>query len=210
MLITNHGFRESTGGNGRGSRSELDRQREVPQSRGQSLKYAVFYLAVAILLFLAGRLAQQPRADRTYSGPVLNVGFELSLSHDSEATHERNDTNGGTPHVIRVRVSNRGNRSVFYPIYNGTSRPVGYVVYRAGPGSEWVPVPSSEGSTGSPQPSITAGVTWIEMPPGGWVDGMYSDSGRPDGDHAYEIELKVSTQGEITRLFSQAYRLNSQ
>ena len=60
-------------------------------------------------------------------------------------------------------------------------------------------------STSAP-PSVGGKVAWVEMPPGGWVDGMYNDPGSPGVDHAYE---KVETNDNVVRFISQPYRLSA-
>ena len=46
---------------------------------------------------------------------------------------------------------------------------------------------------------------WIEMPPGGWVDGEFQDVGKSTEEHAYEIYVKNARDGKEIRIVSQPY-----
>ena len=198
-----------TSGNGTGRQDVLDRHLEKARERPRNLKFAIFYLAVGVLLFLANQFAQQPQTDGNQPNAVLNVGLDLSVGRKPEPTGTGNDPTKGATYAIRFRLTNRGNQSVFYPVYPGTNRPIGRLFYRTAPGSEWVVLswPKEPTST-SARPSVGGKVAWVEMPPGGWVDGIYDDPGSPGGDHAYEIDLKVATNGNVVRFISQAYRVS--
>jgi hypothetical protein len=58
-------------------------------------------------------------------------------------------------------------------------------------------------------PNVGGKVGWVEMPPGGWVGGIYDDPGSPRGDHANEIDLQFATNGNVIGFFSQAYRVDA-
>jgi len=47
------------------------------------------------------------------------------------------------------------------------------------------------------------------MPPGGWADGEYEDPGSPAGEHAFELEVKLATDGKVSPLLSHAYAVNA-
>jgi len=209
--MINDEFRgQLTSGNGTGPRGVLGRHPGNQQERKQNLKYATFYLVVAVLLFLANQLAKHPRGDGSQSDAVLNVGFDLSVGRKPEPIRARNDSAEEATYVIRFRLTNRGNQSVFYPVYPGTNRPIGRIVYRVTPGSEWIRLSWPIKPISPPAVSRVEGdVAWVEMPPGGWVDGVYDDPGSPGRDHAYELDLKVATNDKVTRFFSEPYRLNS-
>jgi hypothetical protein len=194
-------------GNGAGRRSAL---RAVnARERRQNLKYAVFYLVVAALLFLSNQFAKHERREENQSNTALNVAVDLSVGRKSPATTTGRYSANQATYIIRFRVTNRGNRSVFYPVYPGTNRPIGHIVYRVAPGSEWMVLPRPEEPISPPALRVEGGVAWVEMPPGGSVDGVYDDPGSPGGDHAYELDLKAATNEKITRFFSQTYRLNT-
>jgi hypothetical protein len=199
-----------TSGNGAGRQDVVNRHPEKQQERARNLKFAIFYLAFGVVLFLANQFAKQPQGDGNQRNAVSNVGLDLSVGRKPKPTGTGNAPTEGATYAIRFRLTNRGNQSVFYPAYPGTNRPIGRLVYRAAPRSEWVVLswPKEITSTSAP-PSVGGKVTWVEMPPGGWVDGVYNDPGSPGGDHAYELDLKVVTNDNVVRFISQAYRVNA-
>lgn len=197
-----------TSGNGTGRRGVLHPKN--PQARRQNLKYAVFYLVVAVLLFLANQFAKHPPADGNQSDAALNVALDLSVGRKSDANRTGGYPANEATYVIRFRLTNRGNQSVFYPVYPGTNRPIGHIVYRVAPGSDWMALsPPEKPLSTSALPSAEGNVAWVETPPGGWVDGVYEDPGSPGGDHAYELDLKVAPHEKVTRFYSQAYRVTA-
>lgn len=197
-----------TSGNGTGLRDVVDRHPEKQQERARNLKFAIFYLAVGVVLLLANQFAKQPQGDGNQRNAVLNVGLDLSVDRKPEPTSGNAPTERAT-YAIRFRLTNRGNQSVFYPVYPGTNRPIGRLVSRVAPGSEWVVLswPKEPTST-SARPSL-GGVAWVEMPPDGWVDGIYDDPGSPSGDRAYQLDLKVAANDNVFRLVSQVYRVST-
>ena len=197
-----------TSGNGTGHQGLMDRHAEKQEERARNLKCAIFCLAVGVLLFLSNQFAKQGQADGKQANALSNVGLDLSVGRTPESTG--NDPTKGATYAILFRLTNRGNQSVFYPVDHGTNRPVGRLVYRVAPGSEWVVLrwPKEPTSTLA-LPTVEGKVAWIEMPPGGWVDGIYDDPGLPRGDHAYEIDLKIATNDNVIRFISQPYRLNA-
>lgn len=198
-----------TSGNGTGRQDVTDRDSERQQERARNLKFAIFYLAVGALLFLGNRFAKHPQVNGNQANAVLNVGLDLSVGKP-EPTGTGNDPTEKATYSIRFRLTNRGNQSVFYPVYRGTNRLIGRLVYRVAPGSEWVVLSwPKEPTPTSARPSVGGKVAWVEMPPGGWVDGIYDDPGPPGGDHAYELDLKVPTNGNVVRFISQAYRVSA-
>jgi len=191
-------------GNGT-ARQSVDRHREKPPN----LKFGIFYLAVGVLLFLANQFAKQPEADRNQPNPLSNVSLVLSVGGKPGPIGIRNDPTVGAAYAIHFRLANRGNQSVFYPVNADTNHPKGQLVYRVAPGSEWEELswPKQSASASAP-PSVGGKISWIEMPPGGWVDGTYQDPGTPGRDHAYEIDLKVAGGDNVVRFVSQAYGVN--
>jgi hypothetical protein len=201
-----------TFGNSRGRQDVLDRHAEKLQERARNLNFAIFYLAVGVVLLLANQFAKQPQGDGNQRNAVLNVGLDLSIGRKPEPTGAGigNNLTEAATYTIRFRLTNRGNQSVFYPVFPGTNRPIGRLFYRAAPGSEWVVLswPQEITSTSGP-PSVGGMVAWVEMRPGGWVDGFYDDPGSPGVDHAYELDLKVETNDKVVRLISQPYRVSA-
>lgn len=159
-----------TSGNGTGPQDVVDGDSGKQQERARNLKFAILYLAVGVFLFVANQSAKQPQADGNQ--PNANVGLDLSVGKP-EPTGTGNDPTEKATYAIRLRLTNRGNQSVFYRVYPGTNRPIGRLVYRVAPGSEWVVLswPKEPTST-SARPSVGGTVAWVEMPPGGWVDGV--------------------------------------
>ena len=46
---------------------------------------------------------------------------------------------------------------------------------------------------------------WIEMPPGGWVDGEFPDPGESPDEHAYAIYVKTDRDANGIRIVSKSY-----
>ena len=67
---------------------------------------------------------------------------------------------------------------------------------------------AKEPTSTSARPSVGSKVAWVEMPPGGWVDGIYDDPGSPGGDHAYQLDLRVATADNVVRFILQPYRVS--
>jgi hypothetical protein len=202
--------RHIASGNRTGHQGVHDHDAPNRQERTQHLKYAIFYLFVAALLFLANELAKYPRPNANQPDSPVNVALDLSVGRTSQSARARNYPTEMTTYVIRFRLTNRGNHSAFFAIDRDTARPLGHIVYRVAPGSEWMALSRLEKRTStSAQPSAQDGVAWAELPPGGWVDGVYDDPGLPGGDHAYELDLKAANNDKVIRLISQAYRVNA-
>lgn len=196
-----------TSSNGTGRQDVVDRDSEKQQEQARNLKFAIFYLAVGVLLFLANRVAKQPQADGNQPNAVLTAGLDLSVGKPEPTG---NDQTERATYAIRFRLTNRGNQSVFYPVYPGTNRPIGHLVYRVAPGSEWVALSWPKDPTSAlARPSVEGKIDWVEMPPGGWVDGIYDDPGSPRGDHAYELDLKLASSDNVVRFVSHAYRVSA-
>lgn len=199
--MSNRFGRHPAFGNGSGTQGVPDVHGRDPQERKRNIKYAIFYLVVAALLFLFNQLAKRRPADAPSSDPASSVDVDLSVGDKPEPS--RAEQMRETWYVIRFRVTNRGNQAIFYRVYANTNRPAGQIVYRVAPAAEWIP----ESPTSDPrQPSGESNFAWVEMPPGGWVDGLYDDSETPKGDHAYEFDVR--TADKMTRLFSRPYRVS--
>lgn len=193
-------------GNSAGRSGPHDHRPENESDRAHNLKYAIFYSTVAVLLILANQLAKYPGAHANQPEAAPDIRLNLSISRESETARMENESTAAASYVIRFRLTNQGNRPIYYPVDPTTNSPMGHIVYRAAPGSEWIP---EKPTTAPSQTRGGSDTAWVEMPPGGWVDGMYEDPGLPAGDHAYELELKISTNDKVTGLFSQPYRLNA-
>ena len=127
----------------------------------------------------------------------------------SRGTARSNGASGAT-YVVRFRLTNQGNQPIFYPVFPDTNRPIDQVVYRVAPQADWKPLSEPETSPSTrAQLNGRSHVAWIEMPPERWADGEYEDPGSPAGDHAFELEVKVATDGKVRPLLSRAYSVNT-
>jgi hypothetical protein len=181
---------------------------ETQEERKTYLKYALLFLAVAVLLIVARQLSKDASTTSGQSTSMLNVQFDLSVQQPSgQGAREGYQSESGG-YVVRFRLSNQGNHPVFYPVRPGKNVLLGHVVYRTTPKSEWIAVSwSATPAVPNVQESNDPNLAWIEMPPGGWVDGQFQDLGRPDGDHAYAIDLKPEPSAKIVGFVSLPYHL---
>lgn len=193
--------KSSSLGNGNGHKphflpsSEITGQEECKVK----LKYAFFFLAVAFLLILANWL------DRASKVPNLNSG-RLPLQGITLVVRPQEHVEGQAGFVAHFRLSNMGNHSVFYAVRPGTNVPVGQIVTRTSPSSEQVTISStSQQQRSAEQEFIDRSVAWIEMPPGGWVEGQFRDPGWLRGECAYAVELKTEQHAKIVSLVSPPY-----
>jgi hypothetical protein len=175
-----------------------------PHDRTQLLKFAIFYLIVAAILFATNEAAKNLMAGRNKSQWQSNLGLDLSLDRKSEPNRLGRNA-AGEPYVVRFRLRNQGNQPIFYPVSTNTNRPVGHLVYRIAPGSDWSLPSEPELSSGPAQLNANGHIAWVEMPPGGWADGEYDDRGSPAGEHAYELDLKFAADGRVRPLLSHPY-----
>jgi hypothetical protein len=171
--------------------------------RKVNLKYAVFYLAVAALLILADRLARVSEAPNSNSNRSALQDVTLVL-------HSQAHLESQAGFIVRFRLSNIGKRAVFYPVHPGTNVPIGQIVTRMSASSGWTTLFTSPQQQRSTVPeAIDRNLSWIEMPPGGWVDGEFSEPGKSAEEYAYAIFLKADRDGGEVRVVSEPYRPNS-
>ena len=191
--------KSSTSSNGNGHKCHSDRPSELAhrEERKANLKHAVFYVAVALVLILAGRLGRVSKAQHSTASQPSGQGVTLVLRLQA-----RLETQFGL--TVRFRLGNAESHSVFYPVYPGTNVPVGEIVTRASSSSDWMPLSAKSQLQWSPE-SIDRTLRWIEMPPGGWVDGEFSDPGMRGGEHAYAILLKPGRDADPLRILSEPY-----
>ena len=186
-------------GNGNGHKPHFAPPSEIAheEERKANLKHAFFFLAVASLLILADRLGRVGEAPNSNSSQPSLQGVTLVL-------HPRAHVESQVGLIVLFRLSNMGNHSVFYPVRPGTNAPVGQIVTRTSPSSEWMTLSATSQQQWSAGPEfIDRNLAWIEMPPGGWVDGEFSDPGESAGDHAYAIVLKPERTAAAVRITSQ-------
>ena len=158
----------------------------------------VFHL-VAVLFVLADQLGHVKNRSHSNSGLASAELVSLTLS--------RREGPGDRPGLsVRFRLSNRGNHSVFYPIRAGTNVLLGQIVTRSLPSSEWISLSiTSQEPVSAVQGFMDTNLTWIEMPPGGWVDGEFHDAGESPGEHAYVIYVKPARNASGIRIVSNSY-----
>ena len=174
--------------------------------RKTNLKRALFFLVVAILLILARQVDKDLPTASSQSPSVLNVHFDLSIPEPAGKIATEQSAAGG--YVVQFRLTNRGNRPVFCPVRSGTNVLTGQVVYRITGASEWMALSlPSKTTASSAQERIDQSLHWIEMPPGGRIDGQFKDPGWPDGDRAYAVDLKTEPNAKSVRVVSSPYHL---
>jgi len=183
-----------------------DRQRllspndgDASEERKANIKRALFFATVAVLFVLANQLGHVRNASDSNSGLTSAELVSLTLS-PREGSGDRAGLS------IQFRLSNRGNHSIFYPMRAGTSVPLGQIVTRTLASSEWIsPSTSSEQPVAAVPGFMDTNLAWIEMPPGGWVDGEFRDAGESPGEHAYVIYVKPARDASGIRIVSNSY-----
>lgn len=196
-------------GNGIRNRGVAGRGSDDSQEHRRNLKYAMFCLVVAALLLLTNQSAEKSPAAGDNFHFLANLRMDLSVAGESDRKRGLSESAEARTYVVHFRLANEGNQPVFYPVYPGTNQPIGYIVDRISPRSDWRRLSEAGLLLSTPDQRRVAGRTWVEMPPGGWVDGTYEDPGVPIGDHAYELDVKVEGDGEASPFFSQAYSVNA-
>lgn len=177
--------------------------------RKTNLKYALFFFAVAVLLIVARQLGKNASTTSGQSTSMPNVQFDLSIQRTSEEVVPEGHQSKSDEYVVWFRLSNRGNHVVFYPVRSGTNVPEGRVVYRTSAESEWMALPSSKSEVSDATKPVDENPAWIEMPPGGWVDGQFNDSDWPRGEHAYAVDLKLEPSAKAMRFISPPYHFKA-
>ena len=186
---------KNSNGHGQRQHSALNDEEE----RQINLKLAVFFSVVALLFVLAEHLGRVQERTGTSVGPNSTALVTLTLSPP-----QRSGNRAGF--AVRFRLSNGGNHSVLYPISTTTNMPVGQLVARPTPSSDWMSLSStSTQRVLAVQEYDGPNLRWIEMPPGGWANGEFCDSGDWTGDHAYAIFLKPARNADTVRILSEAY-----
>jgi hypothetical protein len=188
------------------SKTNGDKQRLLsPNDGGASeepranIKRAWFFATVAVLFVLANQLGHVRNASDSNSGPASAASVSLTLSR-LEGPPER------VGFSVRFQLNNRGNHSIFYPMRAGTTVPLGQIVARTSPSSEWINLSTTSKQQASPVSGfMDTNLTWIEMPPGGWVDGEFYDAGGSPEEHAYVIYVKPARDATGIRIVSNSY-----
>src|SRR5260370_9862831 len=141
------------------------------QERQGNIELAVFLVMVALLFVVAEHLGRMQERTDANLGPDSTALVSLTLSPP-----QRSENRAGFS--VPFHLSNRGNHSVFYPMDTTTSVPIGQLVARGSPSSEWLSLSSSSKQRLSAVHEFTdLNLTLFVMPPVGWVDGEFSDTG---------------------------------
>jgi|CZKC01.1.fsa_nt_gi hypothetical protein len=186
--------------NGNGSKPHLISSIDTAPDEEQraNIKRMYFFLGVAILLVLANQLGKVKDDSDLNSSASSLAGTKLDIY-----PQQHPDNHVG---LVRFRLSNMGNHPVFYPVPPGTNVPNGQIVTRISTSSAWITLPATSQQQGSITPQyVDRNLVWIEMPPGGWIDGEFSDSGESIGEHAYAIFLKPKRTAATARFVSETY-----
>ena len=104
---------------------------EANEERNANLKLACFFAVVALLFVLADHLSRVEDRTDANLGPDSTALVSLTLS-------PRERPGGRVGLSVQFRLSNRGNHSIFYPMRTGTIAPLGQIVMRSSPSSEWI------------------------------------------------------------------------
>lgn len=185
------------GTNGDQLRSPSGSDPQSAEDRKADLKRAAFFVTVAIFFVLVNHLGHVKDASEGNSGVGSPASVSLRVSPPDRI---------GNGFSVRFRLSNRGTHSVFYPVGAGTNAPVGQIVARTSPASEWTTLSGdSKHGVSATQESMDPHVAWIEMPPGGWIDGDIHDAREFPGEHAYAMFLKPARNADAVALISNSY-----
>jgi hypothetical protein len=164
-----------------------------------NLKLAGFFALVVLLFVLAEHLGRTPERTDTNLGPDSTALVSVTVS-----LTERSGTGARLP--MRFRLSNRENHSIFYPVSTAINKPIGQLVARPTLISDWTSLSSTLAQRLSAvQEDNDPNLRWIEMPPGGWADGEFSDPDDWTGEHAYAVFLKPSRNASTVRILSEPY-----
>lgn len=170
---------------------------EPAEDRKADLKRAAFFVTVAVLFVLVNHVGHVKDASDANSGAGSAAPVSLTVSPPERL---------GDGFFVRFRLSNRGNHSVFYPVGAGTNAAVGQIVARTSPSSEWMTLSgNSKHGVSAIQESMDPNLAWIEMPPAGWVEGEFHDSGPFPGEHAYAMFLKPLRNASAVAVVSNSY-----
>ena len=185
------------GTNGDELRSPSGSDPQSAKDRKANLKRAVFFGTVALIFVVANHFGHRKAASEAKSDAGSAALVSLTVSPRERV---------GDGFSVRFRLSNRGNHSVFYLVRAGTYVPVGQTVARTSPSSEWMTLAGNlKQEVASIQESMDPNLVWIEMPPGGWVDGEFRDAGDFLREHAFAMFLKPSRNAHAVTIVSDSY-----
>lgn len=163
------------------------------------VRVAQFFVLTALLFVLADYLGRVQDHTGANLVPDSTSQVQLSLSPPQRSGN-------GSGFTVRFRLSNKGNQSVFYPTGSTAKVPLGQLVARAPSTSDWMGLSASSKQLVPPVGGFgDSKLDWIEMPPGGWVNGDFQDSGESPGEHAYAIYVRISREGNGIWIVSRPY-----
>lgn len=172
---------------------------DARQDRKANLKLAWFFGTVAVLFVLADQLGRVQKQTDANVAPDSTALVSLKVLSPVRSGN-------GSGFSMRFRLSNRGNHSVFYPIDTTTRAPVGQLVARTSPASDWTSLSNTSNERVAAVRNFTdQTLRWIEMPPGGWVDGEFPDTGKSPVEHAYAMYVKPTRDANAIRIVSNSY-----
>jgi hypothetical protein len=187
---------KKTNGDRPGSPPLVESDENDPQV---NIKLAVFFVVVALSFVLAEHLG------RVQEPTGANLGLDSTALVSLTVSPPQRSGNR-IEFSVPFRLSNRGNHAIFYPINAATRLPAGQLVARTSPSTEWMSVSSASKRRLSPaQEFMDSNLTWIEMSPGGWVDGEFFDTGESPEEHAYVIYVKPARNANGIRIVSKSY-----
>jgi hypothetical protein len=156
-------------------------------------------VVVALLFVLAEHLGRMQEPTDAKFGLDSTARVSLTVSPSQRSGNR-------TGCSVRFRLSNRGNHAIFYPISGSTRLPIGQLVARTSLSTEWMSLSSASSQrVPTAQEFTDSNFTWIEMPPGGWVDGEFFDTGESPEEHAYVIYVKPARNANGIRIVSKSY-----
>lgn len=140
--------KSSVQGNGNGHKPHFVPSSEIghQEERKTNLKHALFFLVVASLLFLAERLGRISEVPSSNSSRPSVQGIIVVLH---PWAHVRSQVGP----IFLFRLNNLGNHSVFYPVHPGTNVPVGQIVTRTSPSTEWITLSATSQQQESTNPT---------------------------------------------------------
>lgn len=165
------------------------------EERRNNVKCAWFFATVAVVCVLSDLLGHFKNSYELSSNPAPWGQPSLTLSLVAPVKN-------GARCFVQFGLSNRGNHPFYYSVPAESSSPVGEILTRTSSLSEWTSVPDNSQQLRLAPPSFE----WIEMPPGGWIDGKFFDTCAFSGDHAYAIYVKPTQKSEMVRFVSEPYR----
>jgi len=191
-----------TNGNGHKLLPNGQRESDLQAERKIHLRVATFCLAVAAVLILADTLGRVGRPPNSASD--WNPARDVILAVHPPCLNSR------TPQgvLVRFRLSNIGRQPIFCPVRPGTGLLVGEIVVRNGGSFNWTDPSGPSGQ--APFGEMESSLRWIEMPPGGWVEGELYDHFDVVEDHAYEVFLKPERNSSAVRVVSKPYHYEAE